>query len=86
MPSENFEFVRAFFSGSDAMEKEAILAALPVLIPQICDPEIEWIEDPQRADGGVYRGHDGVRQSFERWFELWEVRRLPARQGARGRP
>ena len=72
MPSENFEFVRAFFSGSDAMEKDAILAALPVLIPQICDPEIEWIEDPQRADGRVYRGHDGVRESFERWFELWE--------------
>jgi uncharacterized protein len=25
-----------------------------------------------RADGRVYRGHDGVRQSFERWLEQWD--------------
>jgi hypothetical protein len=24
----------------------------------ICDPEIEWIEDPQRADSRTYRGHE----------------------------
>jgi ketosteroid isomerase-like protein len=71
MPSENVEFVRAIFSGSGAMDKEAILAALPVMIPQICDPEIEWVEDPQRADRRVYHGHDGVRESFGRWLEQW---------------
>ena len=36
------------------------------------DPEIEWHEDPQRADGHVYRGHDGVRESFERWLDQWD--------------
>jgi hypothetical protein len=36
------------------MDKDAMLAALPEMIPQICDPEIEWVEDPQRADGRVY--------------------------------
>src|SRR2546423_2105097 len=81
MPGENVEFVMAFWSGTGALEKEAILAALPALIPQICDPEIEWYEDPQRADGRVYRGHDGVRESWERWlenFDEWgyEVKRI----------
>src|SRR2546427_7149536 len=42
------------------------------MIPLMCDPEIEWYEDPQRADGRVYRGHDGVRESFERWLEQWD--------------
>ena len=36
------------------------------------DPEIEWHEDPQRADARVYRGHDGVRESFERWLDQWD--------------
>src|SRR5436190_198345 len=42
---------------------------LPQVIEQTCDPEIEWVEDPQRADGRTYRGHAGVRDSFERWLE-----------------
>jgi ketosteroid isomerase-like protein len=36
------------------------------------DPEIEWVEDPRRADGRIYRGHEGVRESFERWLENFE--------------
>jgi ketosteroid isomerase-like protein len=36
------------------------------------DPEIEWHEDPQRADAHVYLGHDGVRESFERWLDQWD--------------
>ena len=39
------------------------------MIEQTCDPQIEWVEDPQRADGRTYRGHAGVRESFERWLE-----------------
>ena len=54
------------------MDKQALLDALPELIPQICDPEIEWVEDPRRADRRVYRGHEGVRESFERWLENFE--------------
>jgi ketosteroid isomerase-like protein len=40
--------------------------------PRTCTPDIEWIEDPQRADRRVHRGHDGVRRSYERWLEQWE--------------
>jgi ketosteroid isomerase-like protein len=50
-----------------------MLAALPTLIEQACDPDIEWVEDPQRADGRIYRGHAGVRESWERWLEDFDA-------------
>jgi len=71
MSQENLEFAKALFAASD-MDKEALLSALPELIAQGCDPEIEWHEDPQRADARVYRGHDGVRESVERWLDQWD--------------
>ena len=69
MSQENVEFLEGLFSGAADMDKQALLDALPDLIPQICDPEIEWVEDPRRADRRVYRGHEGVRESWERWLE-----------------
>ena len=81
MSRENVEFLEGLFAGAADMDKQALLEALPVLIPQMCDPEIEWIEDPRRADRRVYHGHEGVRASFERWLENfeeyeWEVERI----------
>jgi ketosteroid isomerase-like protein len=72
MSRENRELVESFAAGVGAMDKQALLAALPDLISQMCDPDIEWVEDPSRADGRVYRGHAGVRASFERWLEGFE--------------
>jgi ketosteroid isomerase-like protein len=69
MSQENVEIVTGLYTGVEAMNKEDLLAALPELIRQGCDPEIEWVEDPKRADSRTYRGHDGVLASFERWFE-----------------
>jgi ketosteroid isomerase-like protein len=82
MSRENVEFVTGLWSGAPEMDKEELLAALPELIRQTCDPEIEWIEDPQRADARTYRGHEGVLASWTEWlvgfdeygFELDEVR------------
>jgi hypothetical protein len=48
------------------MDKQALLAALPELIAQTCHPDIEWVEHPDLADRRVHRGHEGVRQSWER--------------------
>jgi ketosteroid isomerase-like protein len=62
MSEENVEFVEGLLAGASAMDKQAILAALPELIAQTCDPDIEW----------VYRGHAGVRESWERWLEHWD--------------
>ena len=72
MSQENVDFVKTFFAAGSNMDKQALLAALPAFIEHTCDPEIEWIEDPQRADGRIYRGHEGVRASWERWLEEWE--------------
>ena len=72
MSRENVEFVEGLLAIAEHMDKQAMLEALPELIAQVCDPDIEWVEDPQRADGQVYRGHEGVRQSWERWLEHWE--------------
>jgi len=72
MSQENVEFVKNLWAAGESMDKQALLAALPDLIAQTCDPEIEWVEDPQRADGRVYRGHEGVRESWERWLENFD--------------
>jgi ketosteroid isomerase-like protein len=72
LSQENVEFVKGLFAATSEMDKEALLSALPELIARTCDSEIEWYEDPQRADGRVYRGHGGVRESFERWLDQWD--------------
>src|SRR3954454_23864999 len=72
MSQENVEFVKALFTTGPQMDTAALLEALPELIAQTCDPEIEWYEDPQRADAGVYRGHSGVLESFQRWLDQWD--------------
>lgn len=64
--------VEALYAGAKDADKQTLLAALPELIAQACDPEIEWVEDPQRADGKVYRGHAGVQESFEQWLEHFD--------------
>jgi ketosteroid isomerase-like protein len=69
MSEENVEFVRGFFVAGETMNKQQLLDSLPELIPQTCDPEIEWHEHPDRADAQVYRGHDGVLRSFQQWLE-----------------
>ena len=72
MSQENVEFLEDLFAGANDMDKQALLDALPDLIPEMCDPDIEWVEDPRRADRRTYRGHEGVRESFERWLENFE--------------
>ena len=69
MSQQDVEVVRNLFAGAATADKRALLEILPQLIEQACDPEIEWVEDPQRADSRTYRGHAGVRESFERWLE-----------------
>ncbi len=72
MSQKNVEFVKSRLSGAADMDKHTLLAALPQLIAQACDPDVEWVEDAQRADGQVYRGHEGVKHAFERWLEQWD--------------
>ncbi len=72
MSQENVEFMKGLFAATSDMDKEALRSALPELIAQTCDPEIEWCEHTQHPDARVYRGHAGVRESFERWLDQWD--------------
>ena len=72
MAQENVDFLKALFAGAAGLDKQAMLDALPELIAQTCDPAIEWVEDPQRADRRVYHGHAGVRESWKRWLENFD--------------
>jgi ketosteroid isomerase-like protein len=72
MSLANVELLEGLFAGATAMDKQALLDALPEFVAQACDPEIEWVEDPRRADRRVYHGHDGVRESWERWLENFD--------------
>jgi ketosteroid isomerase-like protein len=76
MSQENVEFLRNLFAGPESADKEALLAALPLMIPEVCDPEIEWVEDPNRADSEIFRGHEGVLDSFTRWLENFDRYRV----------
>jgi ketosteroid isomerase-like protein len=69
MSEENVEFVEGLYAAAETMDREQLLEALPALIEQVCDPDIEWVEDPDRADAETHRGHAGVIRSFERWLE-----------------
>jgi ketosteroid isomerase-like protein len=69
---ENVEFVEGLVGGVAGIDRETLLAALPQLIAQTCTPDIEWVEDPERADSRVYHGPDAVERSWKRWLEQWD--------------
>jgi ketosteroid isomerase-like protein len=71
MSEENVAIVRGFFEVGSA-SKEAMLATLPEAIPQICHPDVEFVETPERVDARTYRGHQGVLEAFQRWLEQWD--------------
>jgi ketosteroid isomerase-like protein len=54
------------------MDKEEMLTALPEMVRQTCDPEIEWVEDPKRPDSRIHRGHEGVVESWTRWLDSFD--------------
>jgi ketosteroid isomerase-like protein len=69
---ENVRFTEALLSGTSSMDKQQLLAALPQLIAETRTPDVEWVEDPQRADGRVHHGHEAVQRSWERWLDEWQ--------------
>ena len=61
MSQENVGLIRRLYPIGEAMNLDDLLGALPELIPEFADPEVEWIESPNRIDRRAYRGHRGVR-------------------------
>jgi ketosteroid isomerase-like protein len=72
MSQENVDFVRGLLQGAADVDMETMLAALPELVAQAFTDDAEWVEDPQRADQQIWRGHEGICESFRRWFDQWD--------------
>ena len=72
MSEQNVEFVKGLFAATAPTNKDEFLAALPQLIAQACHPDVEWVEASERFDSQTYHGHEGVRQSLERWLDAWD--------------
>src|SRR3954466_6800871 len=72
MSQENVDFVRALLQGAADLDRETILAALPEIVPQAFTDDAEWVEDPQRADQRIWRGHEGICESWRRWLDQWD--------------
>jgi ketosteroid isomerase-like protein len=74
MSRENVQLVRAAVEAYQRPEMIALLAS-GELDFDLFDPEIEWdasqLEDMIPDLAGVYRGHEGVRTYWRRWFEAW---------------
>jgi ketosteroid isomerase-like protein len=65
MSRENVEIVRAIYDAYDRGDYEAAFEYFHV--------DIEWFEPPENpGGGGVYRGHEGVRESLGRWIGQWD--------------
>jgi ketosteroid isomerase-like protein len=77
MSQENVNLVKGLFGAAERMDKQALLDALPGVIAEVCDPDIEWVE-PGRVDARTYRGHAGVLESWTRWLDQWEEYQLVA--------
>ena len=72
MSQEDVQLVEGLLAASSAMDREELLAALPDLAAQLCTEDIEWVEDPKRADGHTYRGREAALGSWRRWLEQWD--------------
>jgi ketosteroid isomerase-like protein len=80
MARENVELIRGLYGIGEAMSLDELLAALPELIQRLADPEIEWVEAPNRIDRRTYRGHEGVRRAIQHWLEDFEEYRYELRE------
>jgi hypothetical protein len=70
--AENVEFVRGVYAATEGLPREDLLAALPEMIREGCDPEVEMIETPERVDARTFHGHDGVLECWTRWLDQWD--------------
>ncbi len=72
MSSENVELIKGILTGFEGGDSEAIREMLPAVVPQLCTPDIEFVETPERVDARTFHGHDGVLEAFNRWLDQWQ--------------
>jgi ketosteroid isomerase-like protein len=64
LSSEREAALRCVFDAVNRGDAEAALSPF--------DPGVEWHTDRADPDGGVFRGHDGVRRFMRGWFEPFD--------------
>lgn len=63
MESAREQLVRAAVEAFNRKESEGFFHLL--------HPDVEWIETPQYPGATTYRGHSGVEESLQKWWETW---------------
>src|SRR2546423_15629622 len=63
MSQENVELVRAGYDAFNARDEEAGLAGV--------DPDVEFVSVGAAIEGGVFRGHSGMRDYLDMLPQLW---------------
>jgi ketosteroid isomerase-like protein len=81
MSAQNIDVGRGLIEAVNRRDLDAFLA--------LVRPDVEW-DDSEGWPGirGIYRGHDGVRDWWERFLEVWESVEVvveEAREGPDGR-
>jgi ketosteroid isomerase-like protein len=72
MSTENLELIKGMMTGFDGADSEALREMLPAAIAETCDPEIEFVETPERVDAQTFHGHEGALEAFNRWLDQWD--------------
>ena len=68
MSEENVEAIRETYAAWKRGDIEWMI--------ERSDPEIEIIQPPEVPDSKTYRGHAGVRETFEDWPKQWDEFRV----------
>lgn len=67
MSQENVEFLSGLFGATQALDKEALLAALPAFIEQTADPGFEWSRTRSEPTAGPRSSTTGrAREALDR--------------------
>jgi ketosteroid isomerase-like protein len=66
MSEDNVELTRRAILGWNERGVDALL--------EVLDSEVEWHPPRESMEPGVYRGHDGVRDYFGRFGDVFEAR------------
>jgi ketosteroid isomerase-like protein len=72
MSTENLELIKGMMIAFDGADSEALREMLPAAIAETCDPEIEFVETPERVDAQTFHGHEGALEAFNRWLDQWD--------------
>lgn len=79
MSEENVALVKGLLEAGEQIDmddRKGFFEALPAMAEAVFDPEVEWIEAPERVDSRTFHGIDGIVESFRNWLEGFDKYRF----------